>query len=252
MPQTWLAAYNAYSYPADLSVFGGAHQFQPNHFNRQVAVDRQSTIDFEDNFRVSSENEIIVYYEVLFWKMFNMGMARDNLTNQVINEHQELLLISRNLNNFIENDNYEEIANMEYLRTSIGIKSGLAVTLTFPAFMNPERFPMVDIWVARWVNENIEIINANPNNAVQLLGFEGYQNQVTAQELARQEGRRGTTPRLKDDDYFAYVAWVKWCRMFANRLTELNGQNDVPCRARDVEMAVFVSQRDNLILNLDF
>jgi len=86
---------------------------------------------------------------------------------------------------------------------------------------------LIDNIVARWVNKNF--VEHSRNRVVQLTRF----------------NLRYTS--LRDNDYLNYLGWVCWCREMAEILSE---ETDFKWRARDVEMAMFTAERNNLELNV--
>jgi hypothetical protein len=103
----------------------------------------------------------------------------------------------------------------------------IAVAATFPAFLEPNRFPMVDIRVASWVLENLEDHNKTVPEDCQLSPPKWPGNGATVLTLS---------------DFGFMQSWINWCRHTAEKLPPLG--NGEPWRARDVEMAVFQASRD--------
>jgi len=62
---TWINALNNYSYPVQLNCYKYHHKF-PEFFTQEITGDRDSTIQFENNFRINANNVIEVYFEVIF------------------------------------------------------------------------------------------------------------------------------------------------------------------------------------------
>lgn len=119
---------------------------------------------------------------------------------------------------------------LQKLRCLLGIKTNvLAIPLTFVAFFNPEKYPMVDKNITEWVNQNFA--SHNKNRQAQLTPF------VSLEQFTS----------LRDVDFQSYLNWVRWCNETAQILT--NG-TDIKWRARDVEMAVFTAERNDMELNI--
>jgi hypothetical protein len=109
-----------------------------------------------------------------------------------------------------------------------GRGSGIAVCATFPAFIAPDQFPMVDRQIAKWV----------VNNAVsQNRGSHCSQCGVFLHPPRPFDQRKDV---LKLSHYPFIESWIAWCGCQARRLTELSRRY---CRARHVEMAIFTAQR---------
>ncbi len=94
------------------------------------------------------------------------------------------------------------------------INGSLALASTFPAFVGPEKYPILDSHVVSWVNTNYSKHS------------EGRENKLTM--------FNGTSP--PDSDFQNYMNWVHWCRDSSDYL---KGRTKISWRARDVEMAVY-------------
>lgn len=228
MPDSWTRALNLYCYPVDLGGYHRHHEF-PGFFEILIAGDRSSTIAFENHVRDAAPNHIAAFFEVVFWKLFSQTGRRDGKTDDVVNYVKEHNIQPKNLWDavlkFIKNQN---IDNLRSIRTMLGFTSPvLATTLTIPALACPDKFPMVDTQVAKWVNEHFAEHNINRNNNLTPFNFNG----------------KGV---LRDNDFNNYLNWVAWCRETSELLTRLNREK---WRVRDVEMAVFTAQRNKLLLN---
>jgi hypothetical protein len=101
---------------------------------------------------------------------------------------------------------------------------GIAVVATFPAFLDPVNFPMVDRRIAKWVNMHYIQFNATCPDAPQLMPFSSISTSPY------------TTLSMKDFPF--YLRWIHWTRSMAEKLTKATG---ISWRARDVEMAVFTA-----------
>lgn len=102
----------------------------------------------------------------------------------------------------------------------------VAIAATFPAFMAPERFPMVDTSVAQWATACLSRHNtADP----------------TGPQLVRPAYPENGSTVLTLSDWPFIESWIHWCRHTASKL---RSQTDFEWRARDVEMAVFSAWRD--------
>ena len=224
--ESWINALSNYSYPVILSSYENSGQF-PGHFLRDIAGDRGSTIEFEDYFRENARSSIEVYFEVIFWKLYSQKQIRYRSTRRIVDHVQGEKINPEPLHNAIECFVEEATQrNLRNIRKLLGIKTNvLAIALTFPAFLNPEKYPMIDNNVAKWVNANF--ISHNRYRQARLTPFAfGY-----------------TT--LRDNDFGNYLSWVEWCNEMAEVLTS---ETDLQWRPRDVEMAVFTAKRKNLQL----
>lgn len=227
MPESWLRALNDYYYPVNLNHYWNANRY-PDYFNRIISGNRVSTIEFEAYFRGNCQ-KIEVWYEVVFWKMYSQSGRRDEITLNFIknistNSASSGEMLHSYLQQFIRSPS---IGNFEKFRKSLGFRSNvIATAATFPAFLNPEMFPMVDTRVAKWVNSQLRIHNQRNRNGPQL--------------VPSVFGRTGATV-LTMNDFDFYIHWIEWTRHMATKLAESTG---VHWRARDVEMAVFTAWGD--------
>ena len=99
-----------------------------------------------------------------------------------------------------------------------------------PAFICPERFPMVDKQVTRWALEH---------------GCRLRYSKVGGPDLKCVPDLSGGEV-LKESHWPFVESWIAWCRFTAWKLSRCSGRR---WRARDVEMAVFTAQRKPLRLD---
>lgn len=228
MPRTWAEALKAYCYPVDLSCYPTGRDF-PGFFEKNIAGDRETTIEFEGYFREQASVRIEVWYEVAFWKL------RSRFANRVaeIAVHTQKHGVSaHNLweatQHFVERP---DISNLKSLRGLLGLSFGMALPLTFVAFFNPAKHPMVDKKVALWVNGNRQKASTYRGN--KLIDFRSY--------------NKASATYIRDSDFDAYLKWMRWCQEVASVLSTRT--NDTAWRARDVEMAIFTAYDKRLRLN---
>jgi len=223
----WIKALNSYSYPVNLSCYENSNRF-PNYFEMDITGDRDSTIAFENYFRKNARRSIEVYFEVVFWKLYSQKQFRQRGTTRIINHVLNKKIRPESLYDaiadFVETPSKQNLKN---IRELLGMKSKvLAIALTFPAFLNPEKYPMVDNNVARWVND---FIRYNRDKQVRLTQFTlNYTS-------------------LQDNDFQNYLNWIGWCNEMAENLTD---KTSIEWRPRDVEMAIFTAKRKKLKLNI--
>jgi hypothetical protein len=227
MPRSWTTALNRYSYPVRLSDYKRAGEF-PGFFTREISGDPTSTIEFEDYFRANYDRKVEPYFEVVFWKLYKFPLVRQGTTSRIADSVSEEAVEARELccavDLFVEKPSR---ANAAVMRALLGLKTAvLATVLTFPAFVDPTRYPMIDRRTASWVDSNCA--SQSRNRATRLRPFNLGMGVVG------------------DSHFDSYVSWVDWCRETAEILTARRG---MPWRARDVEMAVFTAARERLSLN---
>jgi hypothetical protein len=225
MPDTWINALAQYDYPVELSDYGNRHNF-PNNFNRAIQGNRNSTIQFEDYFRDHC-SDIESWFEVVYWKLYSQPRVSNKTTNQVIRRMLEnprvttRELLSK-LNTFMISESKEDFNSFRRL-----FKFGttvIAIVATFPAFIDPQHFPMVDTRVAKWVNTQYRSVNEIDPEGPKLI------------PSAYQKTSSSTT--LTMIDFAFYISWIHWARYMSQKLSCLTGAR---WRARDVEMAVFTA-----------
>ena len=227
MPQSWITALSRYNYPVSLLDYKRAGEF-PGYFTRDIPGDRGSTMEFEAYFRASSEHSIEPYVEVAFWKLCGKKKRFEARVNDLVDHLRGQGVTAPELrcavNLFLEKPTKP---NLSVLRALLEIKADvLALALTFPAFLDPVRFPMVDTNTARWAKEHHSAFSLNRGNRLTPFAL----NYST----------------LHYNDFDNYLNWVDWCRESAEILTD---RTDIQWRARDVEMAVFATARQDLALN---
>ena len=228
MPNSWMHALNAYSYPVDLTTYEKVTEF-PGFFNRTIKGDRNSTIEFENWFRKNAPYHIASFFEVVYWKYYSQPQFRKNSTDRIITYVQKNNITSTQLweaiQEFVSKQNTE---NLQIIRNLLGIKTNvLAVALTLPALASPETLPMMDTQVAKWIDRNIIPHNYNRHNKLTTFNL-NYTS-------------------LRDNDFSNYLNSIAWCKEVSHILTE---HTACRWRVRDVEIAVFTAQRRNIPLNI--
>ena len=217
-------------------------------------------MSFEDRFRNLAEHHIEAWCEVTYWKNYSMAHIRDEVTWNLMSRvsFSEILTLPNVTADEIKEGvatlglGWDEVrrrgvvtaerllsrcrAYMESPTLDSFLKfrdmmfgRGVAVAATFPAFLDPDRFPMVDRHVARWAATNGEQHSCRRYGDPDLFTYLGLGES-----------------RLTDADWDFVSSWTDWCRFTAARLTSLTGRK---WRARDVDMAVFTAQRDKIVLN---
>lgn len=219
----WREALDQYRYPVQFRNFSGKNRIEQGWFDLNLATgNRSETISFEDRFRRHADSRIEVWHEVIYWKMASQRGRADIQTNRAIETVARSGVSPAELwrlcNNFVimgTRDAFRLLQNLFFKSNSI------AISFTFPAFCCPERFPMIDSRVARYVAAEASAI--------------GFPEAVGVGKTLRRY-REKSAPRVLDLHDWAFVeAWVGWCRETARRLSS----DGDPWRARDVEMAVF-------------
>jgi len=229
MPNSWQMALTRYQYPVDLSKFADSAQFS-QWFSFPLSIGNLAeTMAFEEHFRSHARSDLESWYEVVFWKMFSQG-GRANIQTRVFIAHAtgqkiEATSLARLCEIFVREPNRETFKRLHaYLGYS---QSSMAVTATFPAFMDPKHFPMVDRRVAKWIHECGATHNHTDRTGPQLLDPGVF-------------SKNRTNLQMRDFDF--YESWIHWCRHTAKKLT---ARTRTEWRARDIEMAIFYAWGDS-------
>jgi hypothetical protein len=227
MPQTWINALNQYKYPVKLADYQYANDFQ-EFFECEIQGDRDSTIAFEDYFR-SNVQKIEVWCEVVFWKLYSQEGRRDRNTKKCWDHWNKNKITGRKLykaaNDFIVKKDEESFNNYRKLWPFYESRV-IAILCTPISFLAPDRFPMVDTRIAKWVNFQLVRFNENDPNAPQLIKSQYGQTKSTVLLMA---------------DFDFYLRWICWTRYLADKLSQ---RTKMKWRTRDVEMAVFTAWGD--------
>ncbi len=219
MPQTWTRALDEYRYPVDLRKFSEAGQ-RPGWFELNICPgDPLQTAGFETRFRRQARHHLEAWAEVVFWKNYsrNSGTASKR-AQALLNQKPPVCELWSSCMTYVEQP---DLTTFRAFRKKLFTARVVATAATFPAFICPERFPMVDTQVASWVREHGE-----------QHGYPGDIAEVPSDGII-------------EGDWSFVTSWMAWCRTMA---AELSRRTGFAWRARDVEMAVFTAQRCGLEL----
>ena len=236
MPASWEEALNAYNYPVNLADFADAYKY-PGFFRHNIDGDLQTTREFQDRFRENAPYHLEAWYEVVYWKYYSQKKGRRNSGTLRIIQNIKNSGVSANCifalcQKYVESGDMKDFGKF---LDKIASPYSLAVAATFPAFLNPEKFPMVDREITNWAQKNGCLHSyASCDGPV-----------LTEAPILRQGGVNNLRYNLRKHKNFT-KSWIDWCRFTAHALSELTKGD---WSARDVEMAVFTAQRDNLALN---
>ena len=229
MPDTWEKALKAYSYPVNLADFADKHKY-PGFFEHSVDGGLASTREFQNRFRENAPKHLAAWFEVVYWKYYFIPnrMKRDGATRSIIRNIRQSGVTANELwkscHAFTESGKFSDFREF---RNKVVSPDGTAVIVpaTFPAFLDPERFPMVDTHVTNWVRKNGSRHNYKICGGPTLLEAMNLSSQYI--------------PLSEKWEFM--VSWIRWCRFTASTLTKLSELNR---SARDVEMAIFTVQRN--------
>ncbi len=224
----WEKALDKYLYPVNLSRYIDAEKF-PNYFKLNIGGDKDSTRQFQAYFKDHAPSEIEVYFEVMYWKMFTIFSQNpsQNLINKMVSAKVEPNLIFNKIENFIKNVSLDNLKDFRQLLGMNRDEGTLALASVFPAFINPEKFPILDSRVVDWINSNLNKQNVGRISGRALLPF----------TFGIYQGK--PTRSIFDSEFESYRHWILWCQDTAEKIAKITGN---PWSARDVEMAVYAAE----------
>jgi hypothetical protein len=225
--QHWKCILDGYRHPINLSDLEGQWRLLGN----LKKGDRTETIEFENSFREQAPHHLEPWFEVVFWRLYGDKQASER-AKVIIDTLKRRGILAQDLwgacCQFIDNPGERRFKAFQKL---IVAGRHIDVAVSFPAFIAPDRFPMVDGQIAKWVRKNHEAHNMFAQDTGRLLP-------PTYFDLAKDLS-------LTIFDYPFYEQWIPWCQLKSKQLTELSGSQ---WRARDVEVAVSTAQRTGLEL----
>ena len=211
----WQNALAQYGYPANLTEFVDRQQYAGWFKTNIDTGDRDQTIQFEHSFRQNAPLHLEAWFEVVFWKLFSSHWAK---TGDIIKRVQTNGVSANDLwtacCKFTAGPSRQRFQEFQSLLVS---SDNIAVCATFPAFIAPDQFPMVDRLIAKWVLDNYERHNQSSQGCPVLRPPQSF------------DPKKGA---LAIRHYAFMESWTLWCRAKAKELTELTPQQ---WRPRDVE-----------------
>jgi len=263
MPQTWTNARAQFGFKFNLmdydSVEGRKERigYKEKHKKTGLDVSRhdgyfqlygndlEANTALELHFLEHARKTLEVYYEILFWKT-QMVFRAAKMINKLSGRNTSASDLFSAGESFIEGLDRKSFKHFSGLCGISG--NGLAVPSAILCFIKPEKMPIVDLWVARWVNEHHQEFEG-------LVAFDDFNHQCThrqeiidANALTERANRLVVPqPIVRIKDFEAYRKWILWTRKFADVLT---GYTKTKWRARDIEMAIFTAQREGLQLSI--
>ena len=226
--ETWERALGEYRYSVDLTGYPDAQKHR-GWFNTKINPgNRLQTMSFETRFRERALDHLEAWGEVMFWKLYSGGTGRAAKRAVALLESGAVAAdLWSSCANYISNPNFESFTAF---RSELFTQPVVATAATFPAFICPEKFPMVDTQITRWAGEN---------SVAHGYSVVGGPDLEYVPQL-----RPGAV--LKESHWQFVESWIAWCQFTAALLTQRTGRT---WRARDVEMAVFSAQKSrNLAL----
>ena len=228
MPDSWEYALDKYKYPVDLSKFVDASEYRGWFKHNTETGKRCDTIVFESNFRENARRNLEAWYEVVFWKMYSQTRLRNGSTQDVICRIKDSGVTAEGLRDLCMKyiDKPSRASFVQFKDKIHKARSPmLATAATFPAFICPDKFPMVDSQITKWAKRHGALHVGAPDISI-------------ARKWKNDDVRIHMWPFIE--------SWIDWCQFTAKLLTE---RTERDWRARDVEMAVWTAQKHNLKLN---
>src|ERR1700693_618904 len=194
--QHWKCMLDNSRYPANLSDFEDQWRYE-GWFTKNIEKDaRTETIEFENSFREKAPHHLEAWFEVVFWKLYSNKHASEQA--KVIIDTLKLRGISAQdlwtvCCRFIDDPSEQRFSLFQRLLVS---DRHIAVCATFPAFIAPDRFPMLDTHIAKWVWKNHEEHNMFAQDDGRLLlptDFDPVKNKP-----------------LTISDFPFYEGWIRW------------------------------------------
>ena len=108
-------------------------------------------MEFERRFREKAQDHLAAWGEVVFWKLYTMPPARDNTTRAVLAREVSVAELWSLCMEYVENPCKQSFSTF---RAKLFDTPRVATAATFPAFLCPESFPMVDKQITRWARDN--------------------------------------------------------------------------------------------------
>lgn len=226
--EAWRAALADYRYPVALHDY----KFRTEHpgwfLTTTASGTRDATIAFESRFRGNAPKQLEPWFEVIFWKLASQRQFRNGTTRKMALGLQGSTTANELWRACVE---YAQAGSRAESRACFLAfhklfdltSTSIATVATFPAFLDPDRFPMVDTRIAKWVARRMDIHNQADSSGPQLAS-------------AKSNIFDGAVLTMSDFDFM--YAWTHWCRHTATKLTARESGGFI-WRTRDVEMAVF-------------
>ncbi|MFQ5872084.1 MAG: hypothetical protein ACE5IB_08000 [Candidatus Geothermarchaeales archaeon] len=225
---SWRKAHERYRWTVNLSRFKESERYE-GYFDRTITA-RDVTL-FEDEFRdaVESGASYVLAGEVCYWRNHSNPNPH-NLTRNLLNHlksESNWAKFRHSLGTLATNPTYHHFEGIIEACRQTG---GFGTPLTFLAFYEPERYPMVDKHIVDWWAEHRKEF--------------GYGDEPKFSQ--RRDGSiQPHTREQRKQNWRAYLAWARFCVEYSQKLGESCGLH---WRARDVEMAVWMAQKGGMSL----
>jgi len=230
MVESWLNAYTGYDWSVDLRKYADQPK-HPGYFDQTITP--ENIMDFEARFRESlQKDDYQVAGEVCFWKNYGTYQSRNRLTIRLLEHLSHPLNWSQFKKSIVGLHKSPTLQNFEVLRDAVNQPKGFATPITFLSFYNPCTYPMVDKNIAYWWTRNKDSHGFKSSRLFNQRS-DGWIQSITRPQTAQ--------------NWEAYLNWASFCREYAKRITS---RVKINCRARDIEMAVWMAKKNGLHLDL--
>jgi hypothetical protein len=154
--EPWREALFAYHYPVShdqVSRFARRVQLEPPWLTFDVEQGtRDQTMAFEKRFCASGRNHIQAWFEVIFWKLASTNRLGESRAQRMIEDLKENKAVASRMwdacSDFVDSETRRSFESLQH--ELFIVSKSIPVAATFPAFMCPERFPMVGSQIAKW------------------------------------------------------------------------------------------------------
>lgn len=216
--KNWENARKSYNWEVNLGCFKYKANY-PGYFNRTITLDNVE--DLEKAFRVAIDRfgSFEVAGEVCFWKNYR-SPQKNSLTLHLLRHLKKQDNWKKFVEALIKVSNEPTYKNFMNFVDACNQRNGFATPLTFLAFYNPAKYPMVDRHIANWWTKN-KSIHGRGDSPIFSQRKDGWIYN-------------------KESSWRAYMAWTEFCQEYAKRLSKCSARE---WRARDVEMAVWAAQK---------
>ena len=184
---------------------------------------------FEDAFRraVDEDGPYGVAGEVWYWKNYGTYQSRDRVTRRLLTHLANTSGWTAFCSAVRDACARPTFDAFRQLQGACNQHSAFATPVTFVAFYQPESYPMADKHIANWRAQNRARMGFERGPAFSQRS-DGWVEAMVASDTKARRTR------------LAYLAWAEFCRNYAQRIGDW--------RARDVEMAVWMAQKQRLEL----
>jgi hypothetical protein len=201
----WQHALDEYRYPVNLTTFADRQEYS-GWFTRNIEIgDRAQTIKFETLFRQNAPEHLEAWFEVVFWKPYKVAVpALSSYRAKIVIDSVRRRGVSAGelWSRCSEFTECPSIAKFEAFQELLSRAPSIALCATFPAFVAPEAFPMVDRQIAKWALTNYM------GHGISSRARAGLE---APKQFISKDGRSDIWLTLSQ--YPFIESWTAWCRI---------------------------------------